>query len=84
MTKLAEFIADKLQQDVVAQKRKLIDAKQRTRLTQIRVDKAVSDAMSSPQGMLSVFLLGALSTKYGRIGALRKLVLLQRVAQGLI
>lgn len=36
MTKLAEFIADKLQQDVVAQKRKLIDAKQRTRLTQIR------------------------------------------------
>ncbi|RRS08659.1 hypothetical protein EAG18_10705 [Pseudoalteromonas sp. J010] len=84
MTKLAEFIVDKLQQDVVAQKRKLIDAKQRARLTQIRVDKAVSDTMSSPQGMLSAFLFGALSAKYGRIGALRKLVLLQRVAQGLI
>ncbi|MCG9760978.1 MULTISPECIES: hypothetical protein [Pseudoalteromonas] len=84
MTKLAEFITDKLHQEVVAEKKRLIDAKQFNRLTHVKAKKVFTGAISSPQGMGFVFMFGALSAKYGKFGALRKIVLLQRMAQGLI
>ncbi|MEJ6473565.1 hypothetical protein [Pseudoalteromonas piscicida] len=84
MTKLAEFITDKLQQEVVTEKRKLIDAQQLNRLTQTKAKKVFTGAMSSPQGVGFMFLFGVLSAKFGRFGALRKVVMLQRIAQGII
>ncbi|MEK0159113.1 hypothetical protein WLQ65_08185 [Pseudoalteromonas piscicida] len=84
MTKLAEFITDKLHQEVVVEKKKLINAKHFNQLTQVKAKKVFTGAISSPQGLGFVFMFGALSAKYGKFGALRKIVLLQRIAQGII
>ncbi|PAY01556.1 hypothetical protein CKO50_09485 [Pseudoalteromonas sp. HM-SA03] len=84
MTKLAEFITDKLQQEVETEKRKLIDAQQLNRLTQTKAKRVFTSAISSPQGVSFMFLFGVLSAKFGRFGALRKVVILQRIARGII
>lgn len=81
MTKLAEFITDKLHQEVVIEKKKLITARHFNHLTQVKAKKVFTGAISSPQGLGFMFMFGALSAKYGKFGALRKIAILWFLAK---
>ena len=84
MTKLANHIINKTHRIVNEQEEALFNASQFNRLTKVRARKAIANTMSSPEGIALTFVVGALSAKYGKYGALRKVVLMRRVLQGLI
>lgn len=87
MTKLANHIINKTHRIVNEQEEALFNASQFNRLTKVRARKAIVNTMSSPEGIALTFFVGALSAKYGKYGkygALRKVVLMRRVLQGLI
>ncbi|GHF88558.1 hypothetical protein [Thalassotalea marina] len=84
MTRLAKYITSKLQQELRPAKKDLVLAQQLKQYYQDRGEQTAKSVLSSPQGLAVSFLLGALTARYGRFGALRQLVLLKRLYLGML